>query len=162
MGCLVSQRWAVMGCSAVAMSCAQCEQPRGEVSRGRAHDLLQAAVDQASAALAGLGVVGVAAGGAVQPGWGAVPVGAERTARVPAAIAYGRPQAEQVAERRWQAGHHGWPVAREMPHPVVVAADRAGQHGECGASRAERPVEVRRLTGRRRPQSGRSPDSPGR
>jgi hypothetical protein len=63
-----------------------------------------------------------------------------------------RPQAEQVADRRWQAGHHGWPVAREMPHGALrphiehVRTARVTQREHCG------PSAVLRSTGLRRPQ----------
>ncbi|MFF5038059.1 hypothetical protein [Nocardia salmonicida] len=40
-------------------------------------------------------------------------------ARVPAAIEASSPQPEHVAERRWQAGHQGRPVVREIPQAVM-------------------------------------------
>ena len=57
---------------------AQGSQPGRQAVGVGAHQLVQAAVDQAAAALAGMGVVGVAAGGAVAPGRGCGAVGAER------------------------------------------------------------------------------------
>ena len=73
------------------------------------------------------------AGGGVQP--------AHRgSARVPEAIGARRPQAEQAAVRRWQAGHQGRPVTREMPHGVACAADRARQQRQREAAGAQRPV----------------------
>lgn len=57
---------------------AQGQQPRSEVGRGRADDLVEAPVDQTPLASPGFRVVGVAAGGAVEPGRGRRAVGAER------------------------------------------------------------------------------------
>jgi len=50
---------------------------------------------------------------------GAVQSAQSGSASVPEAIAAWRPQAGQAARRRWQAGQHGRPVAREVPHGVV-------------------------------------------
>ena len=63
-----------------------------------------------------------------------------------------RPQEQHRAERRWQAGHHGRPVIRDVPQgfssPQIeqVAIGKGGQVRQIG------PSGVRRLTGRRRPQ----------
>jgi hypothetical protein len=71
--------------------------------------------------------------------------------RVPEAIAWWRPHAEHAARRRWQAGHHGFPVAREIPHGAVwpqtvqVMTASGGQRAQSG------PSGVRRSTGRTRP-----------
>jgi hypothetical protein len=71
--------------------------------------------------------------------------------RVPAAIGAGWVQIEQVALRRWQVGHQGRPVVREIPHGVVspqrkqVSTGSAWQVGQSG------PSAVRRPTARRRP-----------
>ena len=50
-----------------------------------------------------------------------------------------RPQAEHAADRRWQAGHQGWPVVREVPHGVVARRSSSSAPGAWG-SRAQRPV----------------------
>ena len=151
-GCFVSQRWAVMECSAVAMSCRSASSPgarsavagpmissRRRLIRHRTH-------------CPGLGWSGsLQVGQSSHAVGGAQPAQSGR-ARVPAAIDVWSPQPEQVADRRWQGGHHGRPVVRDMPHPVVspqieqVSTGSAWQVGQSGPSR------VRRLTGRRRPQ----------
>ena len=133
---------------------AQGPQPGRQAAGVGAQQLVQPAVDQAAAALAGVGVVGVAAGGAVAPG--ARARCSRRRAgsvRVPETIGAWRPQAEQAAMRRWQAGHHGCPVAREMPQGVRRAADRAGRGPAAAGSwgTAARPGSAC-PTGRRRPQ----------
>jgi hypothetical protein len=72
--------------------------------------------------------------------------------RVPAASKVSLPQLEHVTVRRWQAGHQGCPVTREIPQAVVspqneqVVVCKSWQDGQSG------PSLVRRLTGRRRPQ----------
>jgi hypothetical protein len=119
----------------------QREQPGGEVRRGRSHDLLQAPVDPASDALPRFGMVGVAAGRTVQPRCGRCAVGAEWAGQgagrdrrmVPAA---------RAGRRSALAGRAPRPACgTRYAAPGRVAADRAGQHGKCGASRAERPVD---------------------
>ena len=59
---------------------------------------------------------------------------------MPEAIGATRPQAEQAAVRRWQAGHQGRPVAREMPHGVVWPQIEHVSSGSVQAAGAQRPV----------------------
>jgi hypothetical protein len=58
--------------------------------------------------------------GQSRQGGGGVQSGQSGSASVPETIGEWRPQAEQAADRRWQAQHHGSPVARETPQCVVV------------------------------------------
>ncbi|GGJ99924.1 hypothetical protein GCM10011583_34160 [Streptomyces camponoticapitis] len=59
---------------------------------------------------------------------------------MPATTAAMLPQAEHGAERRWQSGHHGWPVVREVPQgfssPQMLraAVGREGQFAQSGPS----------------------------
>jgi len=71
---------------------------------------------------------------------------------VPEAIAATRPHAEQAAVRRWQAGHQGWPVAREIPHGVVWPQMEHVSSGSVRQREHSGPSGVRRRTRRRRPQ----------
>ena len=73
-------------------------------------------------------------------------------AGVPAAIGARRPQAEQAATRRWQAGHQGRPVAREVPQGVVWPQMEQVSSGSSGQREHSGPSWVRRSTRRRRPQ----------
>ena len=61
--------------------------------------------------------------------------------RVPETIGAWWPQFEQAAVRRWQVGHQGRPVAREMPQGVAspqidhanrVSLGHLGQSGHAG------------------------------
>ncbi|MEU3188131.1 hypothetical protein ABZ707_28640 [Streptomyces sp. NPDC006923] len=71
---------------------------------------------------------------------------------MPATTAAMLPQAEHGAERRWQSGHHGWPVMREVPQGfsspqmLQAAVGREGQFEQSG------PSGVRVLTTFRLPQ----------
>ena len=73
-------------------------------------------------------------------------------AKVPEVIGATRPQAEQAADRRWQAGHQGRPVAREMPHGVIWPQTEHVSSGSVGQLEHSGPCGVRRWTRRRRPQ----------
>ncbi len=74
------------------------------------------------------------------------------SSRVPERIGATWPQLAQRAERRWQLGHQGRPVSRDVPHGPLswqieqVATGKLGQAAQSG------PSAVRVLTGRRRPQ----------
>ena len=59
---------------------------------------------------------------------------------VPEAIASWRPQAEHAARRRWQAGHQGCPVAREIPHGTVCPQTEQVRTESGRAAGAKRPV----------------------
>jgi hypothetical protein len=74
------------------------------------------------------------------------------SARVPEAIAARQPQAEQAAFRRWQAGHQGRPVAREMPHGPAWPQMEHVSSGSARQREHSGPSGVRRSTARRRPQ----------
>ena len=67
----------------------------------------------------GLGWPGSLQTGQPAQGGGGMQPAQSGPARVPAAIGARRPQAEQAATRRWQAGHQGRPVAREMPQGAL-------------------------------------------
>ena len=80
---------------------------------------------------------------------GVVQAAQSGSVRVPETTAEWRPHAEQAADRRWQAGHQGWPVAREMPHGVVwpqieqISSGSAGQRehsGPCGVRSLDSPA----------------------
>ena len=71
---------------------------------------------------------------------------------MPEAIGATRPQAEQAAVRRWQAGHQGRPVAREMPHGVACPQTEHVSSGSVRQPEHSGPSGVRRWTRRRRPQ----------
>ena len=64
---------------------------------------------------------------------------------MPAAIGARRPQAEQAATRRWQAGHQGRPVAREMPQRVWPQMEQVSS-GSSWQRGARGPSWVRRST----------------
>ena len=89
-----------------------------------------------------------------QPGRyaGAVQASQSGSRRVPEQICPTRRQLAQRAERRWQAGHQGRPVRRDVPHGPLswqieqIATGKGGQAEQSG------PSAVRALTGRRRPQ----------
>ncbi len=61
------------------------------------------------------------------------------------------PQLAQVALRCWQAGHHGSPVAREVPQPVVSSQMAQVKTGNLEQLGHRGPSGVRRPTLRRRP-----------
>jgi len=71
---------------------------------------------------------------------------------VPATIAVSRAQPEQGAVRRWQAGHHGRLVMREMPQAVMSPQIEQFSTGSVWQVAQSGPSGVRRLTRRRRPQ----------
>ena len=73
--------------------------------------------------------------------------------RVPPRIGPTWPQPAHRAQRCWQARHHGLPVS-SGDHAGGRACRRSSRSGSCSgtAARAQRPVGVRTLTGRRRPQ----------
>ena len=149
---LVSQRIAVMGCPAVAISRRRACSPGG---RGRLEGPISSSrrrLMRQRAHWPGVGWPGsLQAGQSAQAG-GAVQSAHSGPARVPEAIAARRPHAEQAACRRWQAGHQGWPVAREMPHGVVSPQMEQASSGSGGQREHSGPSGVRRSTGRRRPQ----------
>ena len=138
---LASQRIAVTGCSAAAISRRSACRPGGSEPLSGPISSSSRGADEAAGALAGAGMIRGRCRRGSRPRAAA---GCSRRragcARVPEAIASWRPQAEQAARRRWQAGHHGFPVAREIPHGAGLAADGAGQDGERGAAGAQRPV----------------------
>jgi hypothetical protein len=71
---------------------------------------------------------------------------------VPEAAGSWRPQAEHAARRRWQGGHHGSPVAREIPQGTVCPQTEQARTGREGHREQSGPSAVRRSTGRTRPQ----------
>ena len=64
---------------------------------------------------------------------------------VPEAIAAWRPQAEQAARRRWQAGQHGCPVTREIPHGAAWPQTEQVRTGSEGQREQSGPSAVRRF-----------------
>ena len=76
---------------------------------------------------------------------GAVQSAQSGSVRVPETIAERRPHAEQAADRRWQAGHQGRPVAREIPQGVFspqIEQVSGGSVGQPGAQRSVRSSPV--------------------
>ena len=160
---LVSQRIAVPGCSAVASSRRRACSPGGR-SRPEGPSA------RPGAGRSGSGRTGRGSGGRgrCRPGSRARP-GARCSQR-----RAGRPgcrrrsprrgrSAEQAAVRRWQAGHQGWPVAREMPHGVIWPQMEQVSSGSVQAARstAARPGSAAGPGGGARSRC-RSPGSPGR
>ena len=73
-------------------------------------------------------------------------------ARVPEITAAVRPHELHRAVRRWQAGHHGRPVIRDVPQGFSSPQIEQEAVGKDGQVLQIGPSGVRRLTGRRRPQ----------
>ena len=149
---LVSQSIAVPGCSAAASSRRSACSPGGsEPAEGPISSSRRRLIRQ-RAHWPGLGWPGSLQTGQPAQAGGGVQPAQSGSARVPEAIAATRPQAEQAAVRRWQAGHQGWPVAREMPHGVVWPQMEHVSSGSVRQREHSGPSGVRRWTRRRRPQ----------
>lgn len=150
-GCLVSQRLAVMECSAVAMSWRRASSPGARSAVAGPMISSRRLLIRHRSHRPGFGWSGsLQVGQSSQDGGGAQSAQSGRV-RVPAAIGASWVQLEHFAERRWQVGHQGRPVVREIPQGVIspqrkqVSTGSAWQVGQSG------PCVVRRLTGRRRP-----------
>ena len=159
---LVSQRIAVMWCSAVEMFSRRVRSPGGRQSVSGPISSSRRLLIRQRPHWPGWGWLGSLQVGQLRQVGGAVQSAQSGSAMVPETIARWRPQAEHAANRRWQAGHQGWPVAREVPHGVVAAQIEQVRTGTWGtpSTAARAGFAVRPGGGAR--SSGRSAGSPGR